>query len=235
MIHNNLKLATQQTMQWLAKYRHQWRKYLDKRPFLPDTGTILRVRKGSKVSRYARHIIERIRIKRILGANLAFMIIASNFIPTANQPQLVDASGNISNEGEIILTESPIVIKTERRVRNPVVNINIFQGYKFYHPGIDIDGVTGDAIFSIMPGYVEEAGYSKKGYGNAISIRHNDSTTSLYAHLNRVFVQRGEEIKINEPIGTMGSTGRSSGDHLHLEVRSSGLPIDPLSVLPLVN
>ncbi|QQS39041.1 M23 family metallopeptidase [Candidatus Woesebacteria bacterium] len=198
----------------------------------PNPGMISSVRKGSKVSRYLRYILERIQIKKIFATNLAIMIIAANYIPQTNQPFLVGASGEITNEGEIIHTSSPLVITTNKKIQYPVRSINISQGYKIYHPGIDFDGNTGDIIYPIMSGYVEEINYSNIGYGNAAYIRHNDTTTSLYAHLSHIFVKVGTFVDFNDPIGTMGSTGRSSGDHLHLEIHINGKPTNPLGLLP---
>ena len=128
------------------------------------------------------------------------------------------------------------MLTTERKIRYPLEYVIINQGYRFYHPGVDFEGITGDSVYPIMPGEVAAVGYSKIGYGNAIVVRHDDNTTSLYAHLSKILVNEGEYVNTHDIIGLVGSTGRSSGDHLHLEVRKSdNTPINPLSILPALN
>jgi len=100
---------------------------------------------------------------------------------------------------------------------------------------VDFDGVTGDPIHPIMDGRVEAINYSKYAYGNAVLIDHGDNITSLYAHLSKILIKPNQEVTTDTIIGEMGSTGRSSGDHLHLEIRDSGKPFNPLTALPKTN
>jgi murein DD-endopeptidase MepM/ murein hydrolase activator NlpD len=193
-------------------------------PLIPNLGKILRARKGNKVSRYFRHIFEHKNIKKILGTNLAIMILASSFMPvTAN----FDSEPDLS-----IITQETTPLTTERGIRYPVEEVLITQTYKLYHPGIDLDGVTGDAIYPIMTGIVEDVSYSRFAYGNAAIINHGNGIISLYAHLSKIEVKEGQEVTMDTKLGEMGATGRSFGDHLHLEVRDHGRAINPLSVLP---
>ena len=98
------------------------------------------------------------------------------------------------------------------------------------HTGIDIDGVTGDPIVASNAGTVILAGpYS--GYGNCVIIDHGGVQT-LYAHMNSINVSEGQQIAQGEIVGTVGSTGNVTGDHLHFEVRVNGSPVDPMSYLP---
>jgi len=191
------------------------------------TPSVLRkkYRVGGYVERFFRYIFEHKKIKKILGANMAVLIIATSLIPQStlgNEP--VDVSSISQN------TETPI--KTEVSIKNPVSEMKITQGFKFYHPGIDIDGITGDAINSIKKGKVIETNYSRFAYGNSVIIDHGNNLTSLYAHLSKINVVEGEIVDTSTKIGEMGATGRSFGDHLHLEIRDHGIPINPLSVLP---
>lgn len=99
------------------------------------------------------------------------------------------------------------------------------------HEGIDIDGVTGQPVVAAAAGRVIFAGpYS--GYGNAVAIDHGGGVRSLYAHLNDFAVAEGDEVAKGQVIGTVGCTGLCFGDHLHLEVLSDGIPVDPLLYLP---
>lgn len=239
MIRTNLSLlASYKTVLRLTR-KHLASNFLNKQnpdenSLLPDMGEVRRARRGSKVSRYFRYLVERLNIKRILGTNLALMVIASNFVPTASQPALIDASGTRSESNEV-LTEAPIIIKTEKKVRYPVKKMNVSQGYGYFHPGIDIDGVTGDTVYPIMPGVVDFVGHSKAGYGNVVYVRHAGGLRSLYAHLSKIEAREGEEIDLYDPLGEIGATGRSFGDHLHLEIQKDGKTINPFTVLPPLN
>ena len=129
------------------------------------------------------------------------------------------------------LTQSPLVFKTETGVQYPVEKVSITQGYKFYHPGIDLDGITGDEIKPIISGVVYGVFYSRVGYGNHVLINHGNNVYSLYAHLSKIKVNTGDEVTKDSIIGEMGATGRAFGDHLHLEIYENGKRIDPLSIL----
>jgi murein DD-endopeptidase MepM/ murein hydrolase activator NlpD len=88
------------------------------------------------------------------------------------------------------------------------------------HFGIDIAGQTGNPIYAADHGVVVYAGWNDYGYGNMIVIDHGSGWQTLYAHLDSVNVSCGEEVIQGETIGTMGSTGKSTGPHLHFEMRS---------------
>ena len=197
------------------------------KPLIPSLSQIMNIKSGSKVSRFFRYIFEHKRIQKILGTNIALMVLATSFIPN-------DTLGMETTESSIV-AETSISVSTERGVQYPVEQIRITQGYKLFHPGIDIDGITGDPIKPIKAGFVEAISRSKYAYGNAIIINHGNQLTSLYAHLSKILVSEGQEVTINTIIGEMGATGRSFGDHLHLEIRDHGTPINPMSILPYPN
>jgi len=99
------------------------------------------------------------------------------------------------------------------------------------HSGIDIDCVTGDAIRASKSGSVVTATYDG-GYGYHVVIDHGAGFASLYAHNSTLSVSSGQAVSQGEIIATCGSTGQSTGDHLHFEIRVSGTPQDPLTYLP---
>ncbi len=191
---------------------------------LPKLEELRRVKKGSKVSRFFTHIFEHKKMRNIFGANIALLIIATSAVPSVT-PTSVEAEQNV-------ISESVAVLTTSNSVRYPVDEVKITQDYRFYHPGIDLDGLTGDAIYPIMSGRVEDISYSKFAYGNAVIVNHGSGLTSLYAHLSKIEVVKDQLVDITTKIGEMGATGRSSGDHLHLEIRDNGVAINPLSILP---
>lgn len=100
------------------------------------------------------------------------------------------------------------------------------------HEGIDFRGRTGDPIFSSGEGKVVFAGKGLRGYGKMVLIQHQGAWSTLYAHLSRVDVKKDQIVFKGQQIGRVGSTGRSSGPHLHFEVRYGADPVDPLLYLP---
>jgi murein DD-endopeptidase MepM/ murein hydrolase activator NlpD len=99
------------------------------------------------------------------------------------------------------------------------------------HSGIDIDCVTGDAIRASKSGSVVSATYDG-GYGYHVVIDHGGGFASLYAHASELNVSGGQSVSQGDTIAACGSTGQSTGDHLHFEVRVNGAPQDPMGYLP---
>jgi len=104
------------------------------------------------------------------------------------------------------------------------------RGYEF-HSGMDIDGDRGDVIAVPANGTVTKAGW-EGGYGNMIEIDHGNGLTTRYGHLSRIGVQPGDTVQRGQLIGLIGSTGRSTGPHLHYELRLNDKPINPRRFLP---
>lgn len=94
------------------------------------------------------------------------------------------------------------------------------------HNGIDFAAPTGTPIISVAPGVVLSAGY-RRGYGNTVVIDHGGGMSTLYAHCSRLFVSEGQRVTRGQRIAAVGSTGLSTGPHLHFEVRIDGRPVDP--------
>ena len=193
---------------------------------MPDLNQLRRTRSGNKISRFFRHVFEHKSIKRILGANLTLMVVASSFIPTPINAEFVKTE-------EIIISAAPTQpFTTQVGTRYPVDKVKINQGYRAFHPGLDFEGVTGDAVYPIMSGSVAGISTSRYAYGNAVVVNHGGKITSLYAHLSKISVSAGQIVTTSTKLGEVGSTGRSSGDHLHLEVRDHERPINPYIILP---
>jgi murein DD-endopeptidase MepM/ murein hydrolase activator NlpD len=109
---------------------------------------------------------------------------------------------------------------------------SITQRYRWYHPGIDIANRSAPGIAAADAGTVVTAGWPDSGgYGNRILIDHGNGFSTLYAHLSRVYVTRGQTVSRGAIIGQMGSTGRSTGIHLHFEIRHNGASKNPLGYL----
>jgi len=108
----------------------------------------------------------------------------------------------------------------------------ITQYYKAWHKGLDIANHDGGSILAADSGTVVVAGWvDNTGYGNRVMVDHGNGTMTLYAHLSSIAVKVGQTVNRGNVLGQMGSTGRSTGTHLHFEVRTSMGNIDPLGVL----
>lgn len=101
-----------------------------------------------------------------------------------------------------------------------------------FHSGIDIRGNTGDKVKATANGRIFLAGWFQ-GYGNCVRIRHANGYETLYGHLSKILVANGQLIKAGDVVGLVGSTGHSTGPHLHYEVRMNGRPINPNNFLHL--
>jgi murein DD-endopeptidase MepM/ murein hydrolase activator NlpD len=106
------------------------------------------------------------------------------------------------------------------------------QGYWDRHKAIDIGAPNGRAVLASDSGYVAEVGWSKYGYGNFLVIDHGNGFQTLYAHLSAVLVRAGQSVGKGARIGSVGSTGRSTGYHLHFEIRYKGAQRNPFGYLP---
>jgi murein DD-endopeptidase MepM/ murein hydrolase activator NlpD len=99
-----------------------------------------------------------------------------------------------------------------------------------FHAGVDLGGENGDVINASGPGRVVSAGWLG-GHGRTVVVQHAAGYQTMYAHLRQIVTSIGAEVETGSPIGLMGSSGRSTGPHLHFEVRRGGVPLDPLEVL----
>jgi murein DD-endopeptidase MepM/ murein hydrolase activator NlpD len=94
------------------------------------------------------------------------------------------------------------------------------------HTGLDFRGETGEAIHATASGTVTSAGWSG-GYGKMVEIDHGNGLSTRYGHMSAIDVHVGQAVKIGQVLGRVGSTGRSTGPHLHYETRVEGEAVDP--------
>ena len=107
-------------------------------------------------------------------------------------------------------------------------------GQRKLHKGVDFAAPTGTPIFAAADGVVTYSGWTDDGYGNVVELRHGNGELTLYAHTNRVFVSKGQVINKGQAIAEVGSTGRSTGPHLHFEIQPDGrTAVDPMDYLQL--
>ena len=105
-----------------------------------------------------------------------------------------------------------------------------FDGHEAVHKGVDIAGLAGSEVLSVATGVVTRAGPAS-GYGNLVEINHGSGYTTRYGHNQEVLVSVGDTVTRGQPIALMGSTGRSTGPHVHFEVLRNGRQVDPLSFI----
>jgi murein DD-endopeptidase MepM/ murein hydrolase activator NlpD len=107
----------------------------------------------------------------------------------------------------------------------------ITQGYSFYHKAIDIANRGAGPILAADSGVVVAAGWDASGYGNRVLIDHGNGYVTLYGHMSMLQVVDGQRVNRGDVVGQMGSTGRSTGTHLHFEIRQGGVLLSPLTFL----
>ena len=109
-----------------------------------------------------------------------------------------------------------------------------FKGSRGNHKGLDMAAPTGTPVYATADGIIEVAGWVH-GYGNFIEIEHGNQLETRYGHMSKLNVEQYQRVKQGDLIGFVGSTGRSTGSHLHYEVRIAGEPVDPLSFMNHMN
>ncbi len=104
-----------------------------------------------------------------------------------------------------------------------------FHGERRMHRGVDLAATEGSAIKAARDGTVVFSG-ARGGYGNLVIVDHGDGLLTRYAHMKDLSVNAGDAVTAGSQVGTVGSTGRSTGPHLHFEVRKGGLAVDPMAL-----
>lgn len=107
----------------------------------------------------------------------------------------------------------------------------ITQGFYWYHPGVDIANNAEPNILAADSGTIVREGWDNTGYGNMIQIDHGNGLQTLYAHMSAFYVTLGQTVHRGDTIGRMGSTGHSTGPHLHFEIHQNGVHLNPLNYL----
>ncbi|CAN5636479.1 hypothetical protein BH24ACI3_BH24ACI3_12950 [soil metagenome] len=166
---------------------------------------------------------------------------SSNLARNSGGPSLTEngvEDAEVENQLRLIETTSgPLALPNMWAIMGKINNEfgfrrNPFGGRTYeFHGGIDIDGQRGDVVVAPAAGTVSKAGW-QGGYGNLIEIDHGNGLTTLYGHLSKIEVAVGDSISRGQLMGYVGSTGRSTGPHLHYELRLNDRPINPRRFLP---
>lgn len=141
---------------------------------------------------------------------------SSGVAPAVNRRQITPDAGTVVASGQFVWPSAG----------------TITQYFAWYHKGIDIANRAAPNILAADAGVVVVAGWPDNyGYGNRVVIDHGNGYRTLYAHMSRIYVVVGQSVSRGAALGQMGTTGRSTGIHLHFEVSKNGVHINPLSVL----
>lgn len=204
---------------------------------LPTTGVLHTVRSGDTLlaiaGRYEVGVAEIVEYNQLADeAKLAIgqkLIVPDGYIAPAGAPTIVPRDTHLADrDGEDGPTPEPAAVEGEGFVW-PTSTRHISQGFRWGHTGIDIDNRSRPPVYAALAGTVEFTGWLG-GYGNLIILNHGNGVQTYYAHLNKFYVKQGATIAKGAAIAQMGSTGRSSGPHVHFEVRRGGRPVNPMGM-----
>lgn len=142
----------------------------------------------------------------------------------------LDTLEGVCFDGIDIEVEMDSPLKDYRLTSQFGYRINPVSGVAGIHTGTDMAAAKGTPIYAVADGTVMSAAWDD-GYGYNIKIRHGENTVTVYAHCSRLCVKEGDTIRKGEKIAEVGSTGNSTGNHLHFEIRKDNIKIDPAQVL----
>ena len=143
------------------------------------------------------------------------------------EEELQQMLGSLQTELAQMMASLPTEWPVQGRVVSGVgMRISPLTGEKEFHAGLDMPNVVGTPVYATGDAVVESASVTK-GKGRNVVLDHGEEITTQYAHLSKILVSEGQHVHKGEPIGLVGSSGKSTGPHLHYEVRINGVPIDP--------
>lgn len=179
----------------------------------------------SLVGRSLRKGIAQREIRRV-----ASVVLIGAFTAVVLARNLTNMGGNFA-----LAVTTPVVTidaTTISSVQKPVEFEYESRGLSWFHAGADLVAPTGTLVRAIMAGTVREVDSGYFGYGKYIVVDHDSGYQSLYAHLSKISVTAGQKLNLATKLGEVGSTGFSTGPHLHLEVRQNGNLINPADIVP---
>ncbi len=166
-----------------------------------------------------------------LGVGLVIIVLVGGLSLISPFPGLATENTGGPVELNILPVATPS-LTTRESVKVPVKYNYISQGYRAWHPGVDLAAHLGEPVTAAMDGQVSQVLRDRWDYGNHVIVSHPNKYTSLYAHLSKIDVTVGQAVTTDTVIGAVGSTGRSSGPHLHLEIHDeTDRPFNPATFL----
>lgn len=186
-----------------------------------------KTRTSHPLSKLFRQVFEKKNIKAAFGGFISITTLASGmFVLPGDQSAI--ASANIQP------FDGSVVIETQKSLSNVLPeNTGVSQRFHIGHPGMDITAALGSKIYPLKAGKVVLLSYSRWDYGRSIIVDHGNGLKTRYAHMGKVYVQEGEDLTIENVIGEVGLTGRTTGPHLHIEVYKNDRPVNPAAYLTI--
>jgi len=207
----------------------------DKLAILPMTGINHKVVRGENISQIAQKYgvtVEKIVEANSLGQSDRLAAGQKLIIPGGRKinytVQVASSYTGLSAIKDLIIP--PASKPVANKMNWPTVGNRITQYYSWRHTAIDIANKIGTPLYAADSGVVEFAGWST-GYGNNIIVNHGGGKKTRYAHLSKFYAKKGQEVNKGETIGAMGSTGWSTGSHIHFEVIIDGRKYNPLNYI----
>lgn len=156
---------------------------------------------------------------------------------TSPAARLYDEWSNVYAHQQTTLPDSFLIDLRQFAMPSPsrLITSNFGARWGRQHKGLDIKLNTGDTIVAAFPGKVRIVRYEAKGYGKYVVIRHPNGLETIYGHMSKQLVAENQEVRAGEPIGLGGSTGRSTGSHLHFETRLCGTALNPALMFDFYN
>lgn len=215
--------------------------FLYQKRYLSQTANITKGIAGSddaalmNTHKLVRHMFASLTTIAVMMFVMAQPIQAYTSLSSLTEVQLQDKDFGDPSLLKIVSTNEQATLQLSIFYQFPVAPEDykgISTGFSRRHPGEDIRAKLGAQIRAIQTGVVEEASYEVGGYGHYVIVAHENGIKSLYAHMTRSKVKKGDVITLDTIIGFVGSTGRSTGPHIHFEIRAGDAYMKPASVLP---
>jgi len=207
----------------------------DKLQILPVSGVIHKVISGDTLQKVANKY--GVSKDKIILAN----DLESDSRLTIGQMIIVPDGKKIASAAPASSNYLPTIVKnlvkpgsarpTATKMQWPTVGYRITQYYSWRHTGLDIGNKIGTPLYAAEAGVVEKSGWNGGGYGYMVLINHGNGVKTRYAHASKLYVKVGDKVARGETIAAMGSTGRSTGPHIHFEVIINGRLLNPLNYI----
>lgn len=201
----------------------------EKLAILPIDGVSYKIKRGDTIAKIAQRY--RAEADRIADFNQTTSLIPGQtiIIPGGRPPAAPTPAPTPPAQVATPSKPTTTAVRSNSKFQWPTVHRRLTQYYTWRHTGVDIADAIGTPIYAAEDGVVETAGWNKGGYGYYIIIDHGNGLKTLYGHNSKLLVSAGERVTRGQQISNMGSTGRSTGPHLHFEVRLNGRRVNPLN------
>lgn len=212
----------------------------DKLQILPVSGVLHKVASGESIQKIAdKYDVTKDKIILANGLENDGRLTAGQMLIIPDGKKLASATSAASRNSSNY--RLPSIVKnlvkpaaaqaTSGKMQWPTVGYRITQYYSWRHTGLDIGNKTGTPLYAADSGTVEFSGWNSGGYGYMILVNHGNGIKTRYAHASKLYVKKGDKVAKGEAIAAMGSTGRSTGPHIHFEVIVNGRLLNPLNYI----